>query len=210
MNSSLEKYIADHTSPENKLLQELYRKTYTSVVNPNMISGHIQGKVLGMIVSMLAPSAILEIGTYTGYSAISMAAAMPEGSQLHTIEVNDELYDLSSSYIYRAGLSDRIIMHTGDAKIIIPDLIQEFDLVFIDGDKREYSEYYKLVFPLVKPGGYILVDNVLWDGKVTDSRALDPMTAGIKSFNKLIRSDKRVEQVILPLRDGLMIIRKSP
>jgi predicted O-methyltransferase YrrM len=210
MDSNLEKYIADHTSPESKLLQELYRKTYTSVVNPNMISGHIQGKVLGMIVSMLAPSAILEIGTYTGYSAISMAAAMPEGSELHTIEVNDELYDLSSSYINRAGLSDRITMHTGDAKIIIPGLRQKFDLVFIDGDKREYSEYYKLVFPLVKPGGYILADNVLWDGKVTDSMALDPMTSGIKSFNKLIRSDKRVEQVILPLRDGLMIIRKSP
>lgn len=174
-----------------------------------MISGHLQGKVLGMLVSMLAPAAILEIGTYTGYSAISMAAAMPEYSELHTIEVNDELYELSSSYIKRSGFKDRIIMHTGDAKVIIPGLRKQFDLVFIDGDKREYSDYYKLVFPLVKPGGYIIADNVLWDGKVTDSRALDPMTSGIKNFNMLIRNDKRVEQVILPLRDGLMIIRKS-
>lgn len=210
MDSKLEKYIADHTSPESELLNELYRKTYTSVINPNMISGHIQGKVLAMFVSMLAPEAILEIGTYTAYSAISMAAAMPENSELHTIEVNDELFELSSSYIKRSGLGKRIIMHTGDAKSIIPGLKKNFDLVFIDGDKREYSAYYKLVFPLVKPGGYILADNVLWDGKVTDSRALDPMTSGIKSFNKLVRSDERVEQVILPLRDGLMIIRKSP
>lgn len=210
MDNNLDKYIAHHSSPESDLLQELYRKTYTSVVNPNMISGHIQGKVLGMIVSMLAPKAILEIGTYTGYSAIAMAAAMPEDSELHTIEVNDELYELSSSYIKRSGFSDRIIMHTGDAKVIIPGLRKQFDLVFIDGDKREYCDYYRLVFHLVRPGGYIIADNVLWDGKVADKRALDPMTSGIKNFNSLILNDKRVEQVILPLRDGLMIIRKSP
>lgn len=210
MDSEIDKYIADHTTPESDLLQELYRKTYTSVVNPNMISGHLQGKVLEMLVSMLAPKTILEIGTYTGYSAISMAAAMPEDSELHTIEVNDELYKMSSSYIKRSGLSNRIIMHTGDAKSVIPKIKKQFDLVFIDGDKREYCDYYRLVFPLVRPGGYILADNVLWDGKVTDKRALDPMTSGIKSFNNLVSSDKGVEQVILPLRDGLMIIRKTP
>jgi len=208
MNRDLDKYIHDHISPQGKLLEELYRKTYTSVINPNMVSGHLQGKVLEMIISMIRPLLVLEIGTYTGYSAISMAAAMAEGSELHTIEVNDELYELSSSYIKKAGLNDKIVMHTGDAKTIIPKIDMLFDLVFIDGDKREYPEYYNIVFPLVKPGGYIIADNVLWDGKVADKRATDPMTIGIREFNSLVKNDNRVEKVILPLRDGLMLIRK--
>jgi len=208
MNRDLDKYIHDHISPQGELLEELYRKTYTSVINPNMVSGHLQGKVLEMIISMIRPLLVLEIGTYTGYSAISMAAAMAEGSELHTIEVNDELYELSSSYIKKAGLNDKIVMHTGDAKTIIPKIDMLFDLVFIDGDKREYPEYYNIVFPLVKPGGYIIADNVLWDGKVADKRATDPMTIGIREFNSLVKNDNRVEKVILPLRDGLMLIRK--
>jgi caffeoyl-CoA O-methyltransferase len=208
VDNELEKYINDHISPESDLLAELYRLTHTSVINPNMVSGHLQGKVLEMLVRMISPKTILEIGTFTGYSAIAMAGAMKEGSLLHTIEANDELYEISSNFINRSGLSDKIIMHTGDAKTIIPGLNIPFDLVFIDGDKREYSEYYNLVFPLLSPGAYIIADNVIWDGKVYDSKADDPMTTGIRSFNQLVKNDSRVEQLILPLRDGLMLIRK--
>lgn len=209
MDNKLLDYIEEHISPESKLLEELYHKTYTSVVNPNMVSGHLQGKVLEMIVAMVNPKSILEIGTYTGYSAISMAGAMREGAILHTIEVNDELNDMSRSYIERAGLSNRIILHTGDAKMIIPEIKQTFDLVFIDGDKREYSQYYDIVFPYVNSGGFIIVDNVLWDGKVIDKKAGDPMTMGIREFNAKVKEDDRTEKVILPLRDGLMLIRKK-
>lgn len=208
MDRDLEKYINDYISPQGELLEELFRKTHTSVINPNMVSGHLQGKVLEMIVSMISPQLVLEIGTYTGYSAISMAGAMAEGSELHTIEVNDELYDLSSTFIKKAGLDHKIVMHTGDAKTIIPELDMLFDLVFIDGDKREYTQYYNTVFPVLKTGGYIIADNVLWDGKVVNSKDNDPMTTGIRSFNILVKNDPRVEQVILPLRDGLMLIRK--
>ena len=209
MNKDLEKYISDYSSPEDQVLKELYRITHTSVINPHMVSGHLQGKVLEMLVSMINPSLVLEIGTYTGYSAISMALAMSEGSTLHTIEINDELYDLSSSFIKKAGLEDIIVMHTGDAKTIIPELNLNFDLVFIDGDKREYPAYYELVLSCLKPGGFILVDNVLWDGKVFDPGLNDPMTSGIKQFNRLIKNNPNLEQVILPLRDGLMLIRKK-
>lgn len=208
MDSDIEKYINDHISPQGELLEELFRKTHTSVINPNMVSGHLQGKVLEMIVSMISPQLVLEIGTYTGYSAISMAGVMAEGSELHTIEVNDELYELSSTYISKAGMDHKIVMHTGDAKTIIPGLNMLFDLVFIDGDKREYTQYYNIVFPVLKTGGYIIADNVLWDGKVVNPKDNDPMTTGIRSFNKLVKSDPGVEQVILPLRDGLMLIKK--
>jgi predicted O-methyltransferase YrrM len=208
MNQKLEEYINEHISPEDELLEELYHKTHTSVINPNMVSGHLQGKVLEMIISMLKPDLVLEIGTYTGYSAIAMAGKLEAGALLHTIEVNDELHELSSSYIEKAGLKSRIIMHTGDAKTIIPEIKIKFDLVFIDGDKREYPDYYDIVFPHVKTGGFILADNVLWDGKVADIRVTDPMTDGIRAFNSRVRNDDRVEKVILPLRDGLMLIRK--
>jgi predicted O-methyltransferase YrrM len=204
----ISKYIEEHSSPESEVLHELYRKTYTSAVNPNMISGNIQGQVLGMLVSMSAPSKILEIGTYTGYSAISMALEMKQGSVLHTIEKNDELYELSCSFFKKAGVSDKIIMHTGDARDIIPTLDKDFDMIFIDGDKREYPEYLDLVLPHIKKGGFIIADNVLWDGKVCDLNTNDPMTLGIQKFNKLVKENSSLRQVILPLRDGLMLIRK--
>lgn len=210
MDKRLEEYIRQHISPESRLLEDLYRKTYTSVVNPNMVSGHLQGKLLGMLVSMINPELVLEIGTYTGYSAISMALSLKKKAILHTIEINDELYDLSRSYIEKAGLKEKIIMHTGDAREIIPQLNMNFDLVFIDGDKREYTDYYNIVYPFVKKDGYIIADNVLWDGKVIDNNATDDMTKGIRDFNQLVKNDKRVENVILPLRDGLMLIRKNP
>lgn len=208
MEERISKYIEEYSSPESEVLHELYRKTYTSAVNPNMISGHIQGQVLGMLVSMSAPSKILEIGTYTGYSAISMALEMKQGSVLHTIEKNDELYELSCSFFKKAGVSDKIIMHTGDARDIIPTLDRDFDMIFIDGDKREYPEYLDLVLPHIKKGGFIIADNVLWDGKVCDLNTNDPMTLGIQKFNKLVKENSSLRQVILPLRDGLMLIRK--
>ena len=209
MEERIIKYIEEYSSPESDVLNELYRKTHTSVVNPNMVSGHIQGQVLGMLVSMIAPECVLEIGTYTGYSAISMATAMQEGSTLHTIEINDELHDLSSSFMRKAGVDKKIIMHTGDAKQIIPGLDFIFDIVFIDGDKREYPYYLEIILPKVKPGGFIIADNILWDGKVIDPEENDPMTTGIREFNKAVKNNPGLQQVILPVRDGLMLIRKD-
>lgn len=208
MNTDLEKYILEISTKEDDLLHELYRKTHTSALNPHMISGHIQGKILEMLVAMYNPTTILEIGTYTGYSAICMARALPENGKLHTIEVNDEVESISSEFIERAGLKNKIIMHTGDAREIIPKMDMEFDMVFIDGDKREYTEYYKLVFDKIIKGGYILADNVFWDGKVYNPSENDPMTKGIRKFNETIKNDQRVDKVILPVRDGLMLIRK--
>jgi len=208
MDIDIEKYILEITSPEDEILNELYRKTHTSVLNPNMISGHIQGKLLDMIVRMIRPSLVLEIGTYTGYSAISMARALSQDAMLHTIEINDELVEISREYVRKAGLEDKIVLHTGDALDIMKELELSFDLIFIDGDKRQYPQYYKLSFEKLKKNGYILVDNVLWDGKVADPTKDDPMTNGIRRFNQVVKEDQRIEKIIIPARDGLMIIRK--
>ncbi|MEZ5001168.1 MAG: O-methyltransferase [Bacteroidales bacterium] len=208
MDHALEQYITDHISPEPELLGELYLETYRRVMNPNMLSGHIQGRFLAMLTGMIKPSAVLEIGTYTGYSAICIASALEGTGVVHTIERNDELKDFTGEFISRSGLSGKIIMHTGDATDIIPGLEKEFDMVFIDGDKREYADYYRLVIDRVRKGGYIIADNVLWDGKVADPGDNDPMTEGIREFNELVKSDPTVENTIVTLRDGLMIIRK--
>lgn len=208
INREIEQYITTHISDEPALLEELYLDTHRRAVNPNMISGHIQGRLLSMLVKMINPSAVLEIGTYTGYSAICIASALEGEATLHTIERNDELSEISSAYFERSGFGNRIIRYTGDALGIIPGLDSQFDLVFIDGDKREYTDYYDLVFDKVSHGGYIIADNVLWDGKVADPHSDDPMTIGIKRFNEKIKNDHRVENSIIPLRDGLMLIRK--
>lgn len=208
MDIDIEKYILEISSPEDEILNELYRKTHTSVLNPNMISGHIQGKLLEMIVRMIRPSLVLEIGTYTGYSAISMARALSQDAMLHTIEINDELVEISREYVRKTGLEDKIVLHTGDALDIMKELELSFDLIFIDGDKRQYPQYYKLSFEKLKKNGYILVDNVLWDGKVADPTKNDPMTNGIRRFNQVVKEDQRIEKIIIPARDGLMIIRK--
>jgi predicted O-methyltransferase YrrM len=210
MEKDLDKYILDHSTPEDKVLEELYRQTHLYVVNPNMVSGHIQGKFLEMLSYMIHPAAILEIGTYTGYSAICLARGLQSGGQLHTIEVNDELNEMSTHYFALAGVADRVKLHTGRAQEVIPSLKTLFDLVFIDGDKREYCEYYKLVFDKVRKGGFIIADNVLWGGKVEGGEALkDPQTKGVVMFNEMVRKDHRVEKIVLPLRDGLMLIRKK-
>jgi len=210
MEKDLDKYIREHSTPEDKVLEELYRQTHLYVVNPNMASGHIQGKFLEMVSYMIQPSAILEIGTYTGYSAICLARGLKNGGQLHTVEVNDELNEMSTHYFALAGVADRVTLHTGRAQDVIPALDTTFDLVFIDGDKREYSEYYRLVFDKVRRGGFIIADNVLWGGKIEGEEALkDPQTKGVVMFNEMVRKDHRVEKIVLPLRDGLMIIRKK-
>ena len=210
MEKELDKYIREHSTPEDKVLEELYRQTHLYVVNPNMASGHIQGKFLEMLSYMIHPSRILEIGTYTGYSAICLARGLKSGGQLHTIEINDELNEMSTHYFALAGVADRVTLHTGRAQDVIPEMKYIFDLVFIDGDKREYCEYYDLVFEKVRKGGFIIADNVLWGGKIEGAEALkDPQTKGVVKFNEMVWKDPRVEKIVLPLRDGLMLIRKK-
>jgi caffeoyl-CoA O-methyltransferase len=207
MKSKIENYIDEHSSPEDLLLAKLYRETNLRFVNPNMAAGHIQGKLLEFISKMINPVTILEIGTYTGYSAICLAKGLREGGKLYTIEINDELQEFSRSYFIRAGFEDRIIQLTGSALNIIPSLDVNFDMVYIDGDKREYTEYYNIIIRKVKPGGFIIADNVLWGDKVLDRETRDPQTRGIIEFNEMIREQKNIEKIILPIRDGIMLIR---
>ena len=209
-NKELEKYITEHIDEESVVLRELNRFTNINILRPRMLSGHIQGQMLKMFCRMIDPMNILEIGTFTGYSAISMAEGLlhPD-AHIDTIEINDELRSVIERFFEKAGVSDRITLHIGSAVDLIPHLNKKFDLVFIDGDKREYPAYYDLIFPKLKKGGYIIADNILWNGKVVEP--LDPKddyTKGILEFNEMIKDDKRVEKVILPFRDGLFLIRK--
>ena len=209
MTKKLEQFLLDHTTTEDPVLEDLYRQTHIRYVNPNMATGHLQGKFLEFISWMIRPENILEIGTFTGYSAICLARGMKKGGKLITIELNDELTDFARSYFCRAGVESKIIQLTGRAQDIVPSLDQIFDLVYIDGDKREYSEYYKLVIDKLKPGGFILADNVIWGGKALEEDTTDPQTGGIIAFNEMIKKDSTIEKVIIPLRDGLMMIRKK-
>lgn len=209
-NFNLEKYILEHTDQEDTVLQELERETFLKVLRPRMLSGHLQGKMLELFSQMIQPKRILEIGTYTGYSAICLAKGLQKGGMLHTIEINDELESMAQKYFEKAGLKHQITQHIGDAITIIPSLNESFDLVFVDGDKREYSTYFDLVIDKVRDGGILIADNILWDGKVVEE--VDPndeQTQGILTFNEKIKNDPRVSQVILPIRDGLMLIRKN-
>ena len=205
----LDQYILDHTSPEEDYLNELDRETHQKVLHPRMLSGHLQGQILSMISSMIRPKNILEIGTFTGYSALCLAKGLTEGGKLHTIEIDDELELISQKYFLKSGMADRIIQHIGDARQIIPTINQSFDLVFIDADKRDYCGYYHLIFDHIPVGGFLLADNVLWDGKVVDPEASnEEQTRGILAFNDLIQADPRVRNVILPVRDGIMVVQK--
>jgi caffeoyl-CoA O-methyltransferase len=203
----LEQYIHDQSSPEDPVLEELSRQTHVRFLNPNMISGHLQGKLLEMIARMIKPVDILEIGTFTGYSAICLAKGLKENGKLITIEINDELLEFSHNYFEKAGVSDKIIQLTGKAQDIIPGLNQNFDLVYIDGDKREYCEYFTLVKQKVRPEGFIIVDNVLWGGKVLERETRDQQTRGIIKFNDMISKEPGIENIILPVRDGIMLVR---
>ena len=206
----LDQYIEAMSSPQGDLLHELERETYLRVINPRMISGHIQGKTLEMLVRMLRPRRILEIGTFTGYSALSMAAGLEEGALIDTCEVDDELEMIATDFFERSGLGDKIRQHIGSALEIAPKLGEKYDLVFIDGDKREYTAYYEMLFEhnLVHSKSFILADNILWYGKVVEEVARkDKQTQEIIAFNEHVRNDDRVENVILPLRDGINLIR---
>jgi caffeoyl-CoA O-methyltransferase len=209
MDRKLDRYLLEHSTPEDAVLEDLYRQTHIRFVNPNMVSGHIQGKLLEFISHMISPENILEIGTFTGYSAICLSKGLKPGGKLITIEINDELTSFAHSYFCRAGAEKKITQLTGRAQDIIPGLNLLFDLVFIDGDKREYVEYYKLVIDKVRPGGFILADNVLWGGKVLEKVTNDSQTIGLINFNEMIRNENVIEDIIVPLRDGLMLIRKK-
>ncbi len=207
--SDIDNYIAQNSSIEDPVLSELYRETHIKILNPRMVSGHPQGKLLEIISKIFFPTNILEIGTFTGYSAISLAKGLKPGGQLYTIDINDELETIVKKYIEKSGLSEKIKLHWGDALEIIPKLDVEFDLVFIDADKKQYIEYYNSIIDKLRSGGIILADNVLWYGKVLeDEKDQDPETKSIVSFNKMIRNDTRVENCIIPLRDGVSVIRK--
>jgi caffeoyl-CoA O-methyltransferase len=202
-------YALQHSSGEDEILNRLSRETHLSTVYPHMLSGPLQGRLLEMISHMMKPSRILEIGTFTGYSGICLARGLAEGGILHTIDINDETSLMAQKYFGAAGLSDRIVLHTGDAVDIVPALDEAFDLVFIDADKEQYLAYYHAVFTKLKIGGFILADNVLWGGKVLPgSKFRDKETGGILEFNIFVEADIRVEKLLIPLRDGLFMIRK--
>jgi caffeoyl-CoA O-methyltransferase len=209
MNRRLEQYIKEHSSAEDPVLEGLFRQTHIKFINPNMSTGHLQGKLLEMISIMINPKYILEIGTYTGYSTICLARGLKPDGKLVTIEVNDELKEFSSVYFERAGVDTKISQLTGNALDIIPSLDMLFDLVFIDGDKREYCGYYMAAKDKVRPGGFILADNVLWGDKVLDKETKDPQTQGIIDFNIMLMYDNEIEHLIVPVRDGITFIRKK-
>lgn len=209
-SEAIEEYILSHSDDEGELLAALNRDANVNLLRPRMLSGHLQGRILKMFCRMLAPKRVLEIGTYTAYATLCMAEGMAPDGRIHTIEINDEMEDFINKYLDRSPHKEKITVHFGDALEVIPKLGGEFDLVFIDADKRLYSEYYDLVFPMVRPGGLILVDNTLWDGHVVEvPRSADKQTLGIMAFNDKIKRDDRVEKVILPLRDGLTMIWKK-
>lgn len=210
LSEEIETYVAQHTENEPPILNELNHETWEKVLIPRMLSGHIQGRVLSMLAHMINPKNILEIGTYTGYSALCFAEGLQKDGKIHTIDINEELETMVNKYIEKANLRDTIINHIGNALDIIPNLNEEFDLVFIDADKTNYSNYYDLVFDKVKSGGYIIADNVLWSGKVVEKHDnLDPDTLALISYSKKIQNDDRVQNVLFPVRDGLMIARKK-
>ena len=209
LTTPLDQYIADHSSPEGDYLYRLFRATHVEILAPQMASGHIQGRLLKFLVKMIRPRRILEIGTFTGYSGLCMAEGLDEGGKLYTFEVEDELEDFTRRWIDGSQFADKIEFIIGDALEIVPTLGEKFDLVFMDGNKREYIKYYELAMEYLSDGGWILADNTLWDGHVIDPARQDAQTNGVRAFNDLIRNDERVEVVILPLRDGLTIIRKK-
>lgn len=205
-----EEYASNHSSNESEILKQLSRETHLKIMNARMLSGHLQGKLFELISFMIKPDRVLEIGTYTGYSAIALAQGLSENGMLHTIEINEELEFIARKFFNKSGLEDKIKLHIGNALKIIPTLNETFDIVFIDADKENYINYYNLIFDKVRKGGFIIADNVLWSGKVlTEAQENDIDTINLQKFNKLITEDKRVENILLPLRDGLMIIMKK-
>jgi predicted O-methyltransferase YrrM len=204
----LDKYVCEHTANESDLLKKINRETHLEVLQPRMLSGHFQGRVLSMFSKMIRPERILEIGTYTGYSAICLAEGLTPNGKLVTIDINEELASRVRGYFAESPYSQQIDYLIGDAMELIPALNEKWDIVFIDADKHNYINYYHLVFPMVKVGGYIIADNVLWSGKVIDLSQQDKDTSLLREYNQLVHQDDRVEEVLFPIRDGLMIARK--
>lgn len=212
MTQEIEEYILAHSDPEPALLHELDRQTHLRTIQPRMCSGHLQGSLLKTFVQMMRPRLILEIGTFTGYSALAMAEGLDDpDARLHTVEINDELEPLISEYFGRSEHRDQLVLHIGTLDKALSEIEGEFDLVFIDADKREYADYYEAVLPRVRQGGFILADNVLWDGHVVDAsvKASDHHTRAVKEFNNMVARDSRVEKFILPIRDGMTVMRKK-
>lgn len=209
MSPELEQYVLSHIDPEGDYLYRLYRATNLHTLHGRMASGHLQGRLLKMLVRMARPRNILEVGTFSGYSAICMAEGLDEGGKVYTFEINDEQEDFTRPWIEGSPVSDKIKFIIGDAITMAPSLGVVFDMAFVDGDKRTYVETYEMAMSVLRRGGYIIADNTLWDGHVTDhAYDRDSQTAGIRRFNDHVAADPRVEKVILPLRDGLTIIRK--
>lgn len=206
----LQTYVEAHTEDEPQILQQLTKETWQKVLQPRMLSGHYQGRLLSLISKLVRPNSILEIGTYTGYSALSLAEGLSEKGKIHTIDRNEELYDLQRKYFDLSGYGNRIFQYTGDARKIIPEIDAEFDLVFIDADKISYPRYFELIINKLKPGGLILSDNVLWSGKVVEElNPRDKDTKALLEYNLLLKNDPRIETLLLPIRDGFTISRKQ-
>lgn len=209
LDPAIDQYAQNHSQQEPELLRELNRETWTKVLQPRMLSGHLQGRTLSFLAKIMQPKAILEIGTYTGYSALCLAEGLTDGGELHTIDKNEELETMIRSYFKRSGFQDKLHLHIGNALQIIPKLKKEWDMVFIDADKENYSNYFDLVIENVRPGGLILADNVLWSGKVLhEADAKDEETKALQIFNETVSNDSRVEALLLPIRDGLMALRR--
>ena len=210
LEPKIEQYTIAHTQDESEVLKKLNRETHANVLIPRMLSGHLQGRVLAMLSKMIQPKTILEVGTYTGYSAICLAEGLADNGVLHTIDINEELTPMGKRYFQEAGITNKVKVHVGDAMKIIPSINETVDLVFIDADKENYSNYYDLVFEKVRKGGFIIADNVLWSGKILDEYSkMDKDTKAIRDYSKKIHSDNRVECVLFPIRDGLMVARKK-
>ena len=209
LSSEIENYSLSHTSEENDLLKDLNRQTHVQVLQPRMLSGHLQGRLLSMFSHMIRPSRVLEIGTYTGYSALCIAEGISENGKIITIDSNKELEPFTRTYFSKSKFNDQIEFIVGNALSVIPQLEEIWDLVFIDADKENYLNYYESVLKNVRKGGFIIADNVLWSGKVTQEISPnDNETSGIVEFNKKVNKDSRVENVLVPVRDGLMVLRK--
>lgn len=208
---SLEDYINDHIDAEPDLLKQINREAHVKILHGDMLSGHLQGRMLKMFTQMIQPQKILEIGTFVGYSTLCFAEALSDDAKIHTIEINDELEDIIRANFAKSQYNDQIKLYIGDAVDVMPQFEpMSFDLVFIDADKKKYREYYELILPTVRPGGFIIVDNTLWYGKVVaEVKSNDRSTQAILDFNEVIAHDNRIEKVILPVRDGLTIIRKK-
>ena len=211
INDDIVQYAESHSQEESDLLKELHRETHQKILQPRMISGHLQGRFLSLISKLIQPKKILEVGTYTGYATLCLAEGLAENGSIHTVEINEELSKFYNKYFGKSVYKNQIFSHQGDAKKIIPKLDFNFDLVFIDADKSNYCHYFDLILPKLNSGGIIIADNVLWSGKVLHKNLpeKDAETLGLKKFNEKVKAEKKVETLLLPIRDGLMICRKN-